>query len=82
MIKESQSALVAGGIVCLKFCDSKVFHNFAQLMLQIGSKYKNPEVSTVLFGKTAVRDNIMLKLSLCKSIIAEKVRGAEPWYSL
>ena len=50
-------------------------------MLQIGSKYKNPEV-TVLFGKTAVRDNIMLKLSLCKSIIAEKVRGAEPWYSL
>ena len=76
MIKESQSALVAGGIMCLKFIPQ-----FAQLMLQIGSKYKIPEV-TVLFGKTAVRDNIMLKLSLCKSIIAEKVRGAEPWYSL
>ena len=43
-------------------------------MLQIGSKYKNPEVSIVLFGKTAVRDNIMLKLSLCKSIIVEITR--------
>ena len=81
LIKESQSALVSSGIVCLKSCDSEVFHNFSQIMLEIGSKYKNPEVSRVLFGKTAVRDNIMLKHSRCKSSIAEKVRDAETWGS-
>ena len=81
LIKESQSALVTDGIVSLKFCDSEIFRDFSQLLLQIGSKYNNPEVSRVLFRKTAVRDNIMVKLSRCKSIIAEKVRSAEPWSS-
>ena len=81
LIKESQSALVAGGVVSLKFGDIEVFKDFAQVMLLIGSKYHNPEASRVLFGKTAVRDNIMVKLDRCKRIIADAVRKAEPWGS-
>ena len=57
LLKESQSALVAGGVVSLKFYNSQVFRDFAQVMLLIGSMYHNPEASKVLFGKTAVRDS-------------------------
>ena len=78
LIKESQSALVAGGVVSLKFCDSQVFRDFTQVMLLIGSKDHNPEASKVLFGKTAVREKIMLKLEGCKRIIADAIRQAEP----
>ena len=69
LIKESQSALVSGGILPLSFCDREVFQKFSQVMLQIGSKNKNPEASKVLFGKTAVRENILLKLERCKSLL-------------
>ena len=51
-------------------------------MLQIGSKYKNPEASKVLFGKTAVRENILLKLERCKSLIKEAVRCARDSFSV
>ena len=74
MIKESQSALVACGVVSLKFCDNEVFKDFAQSMLLIGSKYHNPEARRVLFGKTAVKDNLMAKLEHCKIIISTAVR--------
>ena len=70
---------MAGRVVSLKFCDSQVFRDFAQVMLLIGSKYHNPEASKVLFGKTAVRNNIMVKLERCKRIIADAIRQAESW---
>ena len=57
LIKDSQSALISGGILPIKFCDKQAFRNFAQVMLQIGSKYKNPEASKVLYGKTAIRES-------------------------
>ena len=81
LFKESQSALVAGGIVSLNFCDKEVFQKISQVMLQLGSKYKNPDVSRVLFGKTAVRNYIMAKLVRCKNINAEAVRNSETWCS-
>ena len=51
LIKESQSASVACGVVSLKFCDSQVFRDFGQVMLLMGSKYHNTEANKVLFGK-------------------------------
>lgn len=81
LIKESQSALVLGGILPLKFCESTYFE-ILQVMLQIGSKYKNPEGSKVLIGKTAVRENIRLKLECCKKLITEAVRHAGDSFSI
>ena len=63
---ESQSALVACGVVSLKLCDNGVLKDFAQVMSLIGSKYHNLEASRVLVGKTAVRDNMVkLEWTVC-----------------
>ncbi|KAI6661971.1 Hobo element transposase HFL1 [Oopsacas minuta] len=72
-IKDAEVKMVVQGGTSFHFVENVGLREFAQLMVQMGSKYGNIDVADLLYSRQTIQRSTFLKMKECQELIRCKV---------